>query len=211
MSQLNDHNTESTTLCQKSSITEEQPLDGLSSSATTSIVTENEYEHRASSKIYNDYKKRASLISVPTSNTLNGTYSHSAIIHPMHTHIGLRSSTASSSSTNDKLNEVILSNKQMNVCVINQLNQHLSTRFRKQQQELCLKKTTNTIKETEDKINVYDEPQNIHISTKSSDTSPSSIPPPPPPYVEINHMFFFNLCRAFLRYHIKSVRTKCET
>ncbi len=192
MSQLNDHNTESTTLCQKSSIIDDQPLDGLSSSATTSIVTENEYEHRVSSKIYNDYKRRASLINVPISNTLNNTYSRSAIIHPMHKHIGLRSST-SSSTTNDKPNEIILSNKQMNVCVINQLNQHLSTRFHKQQQEICLKKNTNTIKEdihdqiTEDRTNVYDEPQNIEISntisTKSPNTSPPSIPPPPPPYV----------------------------
>jgi hypothetical protein len=192
MSQLNDHNTESTTLCQKSSIIDDQPLDGLSSSATTSIVTENEYEHRSSSKIYNDYKRRASLISVPISNTLNNTYNHPERIHPMHTHIGLRSST-SSSATNDKPNDISLSNKQMNVCVINQLNQHLSTRFHKQQQEICLKKNTNTIKEdihdqtTEDKTNVYDEPQNIEISntisTKSPNTSPPSIPPPPPPYV----------------------------
>ncbi|CAF4989606.1 unnamed protein product, partial [Rotaria magnacalcarata] len=30
-----------------------------------------------------------------------------------------------------------LSSKQMNVCVINQLNEHLSTRFRRQQQEPC--------------------------------------------------------------------------
>jgi hypothetical protein len=73
----------------------------------------------------------------------------------------------------------------MNVCVINQLNQHLTTRFRKQQQEqdICIKK--NTIQE--DKTNVYDEPQNIEIqeirSTKLFNTSSSSIPPPPPPYV----------------------------
>jgi hypothetical protein len=108
----------------------------------------------------------------------------------MHKHIGLRSST-SSSTTYDKPNDIILSNKQMNVCVINQLNQHLSTRLHKQQQDICIKKNTNIIKETEDKINVYDEPENIEISKKpisikSSDTLPSSIPPPPPPYVEIN-------------------------
>jgi len=108
----------------------------------------------------------------------------------MHKHIGLRSST-SSSTTNDKSNEIILSNKQMNVCVINQLNQHLSTRLHKQQQQdICVKKNTNIIKETEDKINVYHEPENVEISKpisrKSSDTLPSSIPPPPPPYVEIN-------------------------
>jgi hypothetical protein len=184
MSQLNDHTTESTTLCRKTSAIDEQSLDGLSSSATTSIVIENESEHRKSSKIYNDYKRRASLINVPISNTFNNTHSHSTIIHPMHTHIGLRSST-SSPSTNDKTSEIILSNKQMNVCVINQLNQHLTTRFRKQQQEqdICIKK--NTIQE--DKTNVYDEPQNIEIqeirSTKLFNTSSSSIPPPPPPYV----------------------------
>jgi hypothetical protein len=193
MSQLNNHPTESTTFCRKPSTIDEQPLDGLSSSGTTSIVIENEYEHRTSSKIYNDYKRRASLISVPTSNTLNNTYSHSAIIHPMHTHIGLRSST-SSSSTNDKPNETTLSNKQMNVCVINQLNQHLTTRFHKQQQDICLKKNTNTIKEDthnkiiEEKTNVYDEPENIETSkttsTHSTDLPTTSpVPPPPPPYV----------------------------
>jgi hypothetical protein len=184
MSQLNNHPTESTTICRKTSTIDEQPLDGLSSSATTSIVIENEYEHRTSSKIYNDYKRRASLISVPTSNTLNNTYSQSTIIHPMHTHIGLRSST-SSSSANDKPSEITLSNKQMNVCVINQLNQHLTTRFHKQQQqqEICVKK--NTIKE--EKTNVYDEPRNVETSktlpTQSTDlpTITSSVPPPPPP------------------------------
>ena len=180
MSQLNNHPTESTTIGRKTSTIDEQPLDGLSSSATTSIVIENEYEHRTSSKIYNDYKRRASLISVPTSNTLTNTYSQSTIIHPMHTHIGLRSST-SSSSANDKPSEITLSNKQMNVCVINQLNQHLTTRFHKQQQqqEVCLK--NNTIKE--EKTNVYDEPRHIEPLTQSTDlpTTTSSIPPPPPP------------------------------
>jgi hypothetical protein len=186
MSQLNDHDTELTTLREKSSIIDEQqPQDGLSSSATTSIVIENEYEHRSSSKIYNDYKRRASLINVPTN--------HSAIIHPMHTHIGLRSST-SSSSNNDKSNDIISSNKQMNMCVINQLNQHLSTRFHKQQQDICLTKKTNTTNHyqsydqvSDDAINnsqtnVYDEPQHIEIK-KCPDLSTSSIPPPPPPLV----------------------------
>ncbi|CAF5068984.1 unnamed protein product, partial [Rotaria socialis] len=49
MSLLNDHDTELTTMREKSSTLIEQPFDGLSSSATTSIIIENEYEHRASS------------------------------------------------------------------------------------------------------------------------------------------------------------------
>jgi hypothetical protein len=79
----------------------------------------------------------------------------------------------------------------MNVCVINQLNQHLTTRFHKQQQDICLKKNTNTIKEDkviEEKTNVYDEPENIETSkttsTHSTDLPTTSpVPPPPPPYV----------------------------
>ena len=114
MSHLNEHDTDSTTLRGITATIDEQALDGLSSSATTSIIIENEYEHRSSSKIYNDYKRRASSINVPVNNTLNSIHSHSSIIHPMHTHIGLRSST-SSSSTNDKPSDITLSNKQMNV------------------------------------------------------------------------------------------------
>ena len=56
----------------------------------------------------------------------------------MHTHIGLRSST-SSSSTNEKLTDMTLSSKQMNVCVINQLNEHLSTRFRNNNNKIIVK------------------------------------------------------------------------
>ena len=178
MSQINDHDTELTTL---RTINEQQSLDGLSSSATTSIVTENEYEHRASSKIYNDYKRRTSLVNVST----NNSYNHTAIIHPMHTHIGLRSST-SSPLTSDKPNDTSLSNKQMNFCVINQLNQHLSTRFHKQQQDICTNSTDQSSQEIiyNNQTNVYDEPQHIEI-TKCPDTSSSSIPPPPPPLVEL--------------------------
>ncbi|CAF3783540.1 unnamed protein product [Rotaria sordida] len=199
ISQLNDHNTESTTLRGKTSIINEQSLDGLSSSATTSIIIENEYDHRTSSKIYNDYKRRASLITVPTDNTLSHSYSHSAIIHPMHTHIGVRSSTSSSS--NDKLNDNNLSNKKMNIRVINQLNEHLSIRFRQQQQDIYLTKDNNIISENiidhqsydpppeqiKDDIqtNVYDEPNHIEITNtstiKCSDIPTSTIPPPPPP------------------------------
>ncbi|CAF4860682.1 unnamed protein product, partial [Rotaria sp. Silwood1] len=205
MSQLNDHDTESTTLHGKTSIINEQSLDGLSSSADTSIIIENEYDHRTSSKIYNDYKRRTSSITIPKTNTLNNNYSHSAIIHPMHTHIGVRSSTTSSSS-NDKLNDNTLSNKKMNLCVINQLNEHLSTRFRQQQQQqedICLTKNNNNnvlLENTtnhqsydsppEQRIddiqtNLYDEPHHIEITNSStikcSDIPTSSIPLPPPP------------------------------
>ncbi|CAF3698323.1 unnamed protein product [Rotaria socialis] len=204
MSLLNDHDTELTTMREKSSTLIEQPFDGLSSSATTSIIIENEYEHRASSKIYNDYKRRASSITYATNNTLTSTYSHSAIIHPMHTHIGLRSSTTTTSSSNDKLNENVLANKKMNLCVINQLNEHLSTRFRQQhQQDICVAKTNKTISENpiehenydrppalgslvnDVQVNVYDEPQNMETTSTTPierlDMFSGSIPPPPPP------------------------------
>jgi hypothetical protein len=179
-----DHETDLTTICAKPSITDEQIQDGLSSSSpATSIINDNEYEpnHSSSSKIYNDYKKRASLPST--------ILSHSIIIHPMHTRIGLRSST-SSSSTNEKLTDMTLSSKQMNVCVINQLNEHLSTRFRKQQQQQQSSSNNNHIEQqsydqppkymTEINIqsNVYDEP-NDGVVTKP--ICSSSIPPPPPP------------------------------
>lgn len=206
ISQFNDHPTDSSTFCPKTSIIDEQAFDGLSSSATTSIVIENESEHRTSSKIYNDYKRRASLTSVPIHHSL---HSQSAIIHPMHTHIGLRSST-SSSSTTDKTSEMILSNKQMNVCVINQLNQHLTTRFRQQQreeeEEIIPKKTPQIIEE--EKVNLYDEPQHIStcktISTQLTELEISSIPPPPPPYVLEISLYFSRI--AMIDHLIKSLR-----
>jgi hypothetical protein len=187
MSQINDRDTDLTTICAKATITDEQIHDGLSSSSpATSLLIDHEYEHRSSSsKIYNEYKKRASLISVP-STTIR---SRSIIIHPMHTRIGLRSST-SSSSTNEKLTDMTLSSKQMNVCVINQLNEHLSTRFRKQQQETCSNNNKNTDPQSYDpppeyttennnmQSNVYDEPNDI---TLINQISSSSIPPLPPP------------------------------
>ncbi|UJR31493.1 hypothetical protein I4U23_018982 [Adineta vaga] len=188
LTQINDHDTEITNIYPKPLITDEQIQDCLSSSSpATSTVHENEYQQRSSSsKIYNDYKKRASLTSIPT----NTMASHSIIIHPMHTRIGLRSST-SSSSTNEKLTDMTLSSKQMNVCVINQLNEHLSTRFRKQQQS-CSNHTdhltydpppehmseinnTNHIQST-----VSDQPNEIPVvKTECSNSIP--LPPPPPP------------------------------
>jgi len=188
---LNDRETELATLCTKSFKINEQIQDNLSlSSRTTSIIIDNEYENRSSSsKIYNDYKKRTSLTNIPTTTTT--IRNHSMIIHPMHTKIGLRSST-SSSSTNEKLTDMTLSSKQMNVCVINQLNEHLSTRFRKQQQqETC--SNNNNIKidhqsydpppefmseNTHNRSNVYDEPNDVPMT---SPICSSSIPPPPPP------------------------------
>ncbi|UJR15181.1 hypothetical protein I4U23_002142 [Adineta vaga] len=201
MSHLNERDTESTTLrgCHTATNDEQAP-DGLSSSASTSIVIENEYEHRTSSKIYNDYKRRASSINISTTKSFNSTYNHPSHIHPIHTHIGFRSST-SSSSTVDKAADLTLSNKQMNVGIINQLNEHLSTRFHKQQQEICSRRSTHTI--IEDKLiqpsydhppdeitnntqtNHYDEPQLTEItqmtSTRCSEISTTSLPPPPPP------------------------------
>ncbi len=188
ISQLNNHETEFVPRCPKPCIPDEQIQDGLSS-PSSSIVLDNEYQARSSSsKIYNDYKKRTSLTSIPTTITRN----HSMIIHPMHTKIGLRSST-SSSSTNDKLTDMTLSSKQMNVCVINQLNEHLSTRFRKQQQqqESCSNNNNNNPDQqnydpapelmTENhhmQSNVYDEPNDLPVINQ---ISLSSIPPPPPP------------------------------
>ncbi|CAF1040522.1 unnamed protein product [Adineta ricciae] len=195
MSHLNEHDTESTTLRGRHTVTnDDQAIDGLSSSATTSIVIENEYEHRTSSKIYNDYKRRASSINISTTKSFNGTYNHASHIHPIHTHIGLRSST-SSSSTIDKTSDLNLSNKQMDVGIINQLNEHLSVRFRKQQQEICSRKSTHTILEdstnqlidnaTNDTQNHYDEPHLTEVTQitpiRCSGTSTTSIPPPPPP------------------------------
>jgi hypothetical protein len=175
----NDHETELTTICAK---VDEQIQDCLSSSPATSIIIDNEYEQNrsSSSKIYNDYKKRASLPST--------IVSHSIIIHPMHTRIGLRSST-SSSSTNEKLTDMTLSSKQMNVCVINQLNEHLSTRFRKQQQQQSSSNNNHTeqqsydppqiyMTENNNQSNVYDE---LHDVPVTKPICSSSIPPPPPP------------------------------
>ena len=191
MSQLNDRETELTTIRERTSFIDEPALDVSISSGCTSIVIDNDSEHKSSSKIYNDYKRRASLISVPTTSTLTNNHSHSAIIHPMHTHIGLRSAT-SSSSVHEKVNETTISNKQMNVCVINQLNEHLSTRFRKQQSNSSA--TTNTQRSYDEppedmtitvQMNVYDEPHadegNQRLSTNGPDSSVSSAPPPPPP------------------------------
>ncbi len=156
---------------------------------------ENEYEHRSSSsKIYQEYKKRTTSTTIPTTITRN----HSMLIHPMHTRIGLRSST-SSSSTNEKFLDMTLSSKQMNVCVINQLNEHLSTRF-SQQQKLNLSTNNKNNKtncqsydpppppsplpresmsENNDiQSNVYDEPTDLPANNQIIS---SSIPPPPPP------------------------------
>lgn len=201
MSHINEHDTDSITLRGQSVTTDDQALDGLSSSATTSITIDNEYEHRSSSKIYNDYKRRASSINVCTTKTFNhGPHSHSSSIHPIHTQIGLRSST-SSSSTIDKPADLPLSNKQMNVGVINQLNEHLSTRFRKQQQEICARNSADSIAEditdrrsydhppdelsSHTQTNLYDEPQHTEITQLTSiicsEKSTGSIPPPPPP------------------------------
>jgi hypothetical protein len=81
----------------------------------------------------------------------------------------------------------------MNVCVINQLNEHLSTRFRKQQQqqESCSNNNNNNPDQqnydpapelmTENhhmQSNVYDEPNDLPVINQ---ISLSSIPPPPPP------------------------------
>ncbi len=115
------------------------------------------------------------------------------LIHPMHTRIGLRSST-SSSSTNEKFLDMTLSSKQMNVCVINQLNEHLSTRF-SQQHKQDLSTNNKTERQSYDKpppppppelmsennhiqSNVYDEPSDLQVNNQI--VSPS-IPPPPPP------------------------------
>ena len=167
-------------------MTDESMADRPSSSSPgISFPLEHEDEHcSSSSKIYNDYKKRTSSVSIPTSAIL----SHSLIIHPMHTRIGLRSST-SSSSTNEKLPDMTLSSKQMNVCVINQLNEHLSTRFRQQQQEAC-SNSTNPDHESYDpppkhlkvpeqhSSNVYAELSTLPLMNS---TSSPSVPPPPPP------------------------------
>lgn len=167
------------------SIVDEPSRDGHSSSSPlTSVVHETEDDHRSSSsKIYQEYKKRTS------SSSTNIARCHSMLMHPIHTRIGLRSST--SSSTNDKLSDMTLVGKQMNVCVINQLNEHLSTRFsQQQQQKQDFLDNTQTIsrrqsydlppppEEFQTQSHVYDEPSDVPMS---NETIPSSIPPPPPP------------------------------
>ena len=200
-SQINADDTEMTTICAKASFTDESVHEGASSTSPgTSGAPENDDEHRSSSsKVYHDYKKRTSFVSIPGNTALRSH--HSMIIHPMHTRIGLRSSTSTTLS-NEKLADMTLTGKQMNVCVINQLNEHLSTRFRQQQQQgqqqqqlqqqACSK--TSIDQENYDippeyrleansiLSNVYDEPDELLMaSSDPSPTSAPSIPPPPPP------------------------------
>ena len=214
LSQVDVDDTEMTTICANPSATTDDPVPDRnisSSSPATSIFLEHDYEPRSSSsKIYHDYKKRTSSISIPTSSTRlsNATM----IVHPMHTRIGLRSSTSSSSMRNEKyLADMTLAGKQMNVCVINQLNEHLSTRFRQQQQaeEKGLEKEENDDDEEQQQretydlpppeesnpssvsliennsqqnnSNVYDEPNELLMTDNPICSPPSSIPPPPPP------------------------------
>ncbi|CAF3149893.1 unnamed protein product [Rotaria sp. Silwood2] len=195
ISQLTNHETNLTILCQNPSITDEQIQDCLSSSSPgTSIGIDHDDEHRSSSsKLYNDYKKQASLISIPTSTI----HSHSIIIQPMHTQFGLRSSA---SSTSEKLVDMTLPSKQMNVCVINQLNEHLSTRFRKQQEELCsnnFNNSDNNHYQSYDSLqdymsennniqsDVHDEQKDVPAINSICLTSiPPPPPPPPPPYLD---------------------------
>lgn len=191
-SQINADDTEMTTICAKASFTDESVHEGASSTSPgTSGAPENDEEHRSSSsKVYHDYKKRTSFVSIPGNTALRSH--HSMIIHPMHTRIGLRTST-SATLANEKLADMTLPGKQMNVCVINQLNEHLSTRFRQQQQQQACSKTSidqeNYDIPPEYRVNansilsnVYDEPDELLMA--SSDPSPiyvPSIPPPPPP------------------------------
>lgn len=181
-----------TTICAKASFTDESVHEGASSTSPgTSGAPENDEEHRSSSsKVYHDYKKRTSFVSIPGNTALRSH--HSMIIHPMHTRIGLRTST-SATLANEKLADMTLPGKHMNVCVINQLNEHLSTRFRQQQQQQACSKTSidqeNYDIPPEYRVNansilsnVYDEPDELLMA--SSDPSPiyvPSIPPPPPP------------------------------
>ena len=156
--------------------------DNSSSSPVNSLIQETDDDHRsASSKIYHDYKKRTS------SSTTNIARCHSMLMHPIHTRIGLRSST--SSSTNEKLSDMTLVSKQMNVCVINQLNEHLSTRFSQQKQNSTINTQKITRRQSYDlppsgeflsekTSNVYDEPTDTAMN---NEIIPSSIPPPPPP------------------------------
>jgi hypothetical protein len=178
-----------TTMCAKPSTTDELMAPNLSSSSSsphdTSNTTEHDYEHRStSSKVYDDYKKRTSTVSIPTGTIRPNP--HSMILHPMHKRIGLRSTTLSKGV---KRVDMTLTGKQMNMCVINQLNEHLSARFRQQHSQ-----TPSTItneqenydrppeyinESTHIQSNVYDEPNELLMSI---DTVHSlAMPPPPPP------------------------------
>ena len=195
-SQINGDDTEMTTICAKASFTDESIREGPSSTSPgTSGALENDEEHRSSSsKVYHDYKKRTSFVSIPANAALRSR--HSMIVHPMHTRIGLRSAT-STRLANEKLPDMTLPGKQMNVCVINQLNEHLSTRFRqhKQQEHQPACSKTSIDQENYDippeyrteanpiQSNVYDEPDELLMATPDTDPicAPSMPPPPPPP------------------------------
>lgn len=195
LSQIGNYESNLTILCKNPSVTDDQILDRISlSSRGTSIYFDPE-KRSSSSKLYNDYKKQTSI----TSATSNSIPSHSLINQPMNTNFGLRSST-SSGSTNERLADVTLSSKQMNVCVINQLNEHLSTRFRIQQQELFSNNNNNNITTSnanhsssdlfkdpmseENNIQVKNCDETIDRSEMCSNSSAllcaSSVPPPPP-------------------------------
>ena len=197
---LNEHDTEFTIVRATTVLIDEHPSpDAFSSSASTSLV--HDHEHKSSSKLYHDYKRRASLITVPSSNTLTSTsHSHSATVHPMHTHIEVRS-TGSLSSGNERASDTSSSNKQMNLCVINQLNVHLSTRLRHHHLQQPDSTTTSNAQRSSThqhsydqqpddptnniQSNVYDEPIDLDLtkvqSFKCSDLAAPSVPPPPPP------------------------------
>lgn len=177
-----------TGLSENSWRTEDQIPDYLlSSSRGTSFVLNRDNQHRSSSsKVYHDYKRRTSLISIPTSTMV----SHSAIIHPIQKRFELHTPTLSTS-VNEKLTDMTLSSKHMNMGVINQLNEHLSTRFRKEKQEICSNNNNhqhshNASTEYISMINkiqshIHDEHKDAQVMNS---TGSSSKPPPPPPYVE---------------------------
>ncbi|CAF0959915.1 unnamed protein product [Rotaria sordida] len=223
ISQLINHETNLKILCQNPSITDEQIQHCLSSSSVgTSIDIDYDDEHRSSSsKLYNDYKKQTSLISIPTSTI----HSHSIIIQPMHTHFGLRSST-SSTSTNEKLTDMTLPSKQMNVCVINQLNEHLSTRVRKQQQDLCSNNFNNSdnnnyqsydssqehMSENNNnnniQLNIYNESKDVPVTNSIYSSSIPPPPPPPPPLpVDGFHSIIPTINRSTNNYQRTSIMT----
>ncbi|CAM4894758.1 unnamed protein product [Rotaria socialis] len=194
MTQITNNEANLTMLFTNPSVTDEKILDRISLSSPGTSIEINHENRSSSSKIYNDYKQQASTTSLITSTIP----SHSIIIKPVHTHFGLRSST-SSGPTNEKLLDMTLSSKQMNVCVINQLNEHLSTRFRRQQKELCSnnnnRNNNNTIvnNHSSDDLtqeymsgnnsiqsNIYDEPKDLPEITSVCPTPPPPPPPPPP-------------------------------
>lgn len=189
MSKINERETELTTICERTSVIDETGIDLSLSEASGSIILDNNFQVRSSSKIYNDYKRRASLINVSSNNDSTITRTHStAIIHPMHTHIELRSNSINSN-PNKSYSDNHLTNKQVNLCVINQLNAHLSTRFRQQHKEFSISTLKTTFDERnydeppeDNSNNVYDEPDNERTpSTYQSDVSTPSTPPVPPP------------------------------